>query len=282
MKHNKTRRNIEVPLTDIKPNVKNPRKDYNKRELEELKSSLQSMGQIHNIVIDDKGVILAGHRRYFCAKELGWNTIRADIKTGLTSFEKSALMISSNVTQKHFNAWDNREAIARIYWDEFLEEYPVNDRDKGYSAFARHLGLSSAYVGKIIEFHNKENEPLLERFKKANIKDMTVIDTVLSAKKDLRPALTRAVVDKAKIVNKFNTKNDVRDFVRALKRKLNRDSLIHTHKASFPIWIREINKLGYELDDEVIQKGKEEDLKKLKTAIEKNIIKFYEKLCKIV
>ena len=74
VKWKQSKKNVDVPLDLLKPNFKNPRKgEYDKGKLEELKTSLDSMGQFNAVKIDENGVLLAGHRRYQAAKELGWD-----------------------------------------------------------------------------------------------------------------------------------------------------------------------------------------------------------------
>ena len=114
--------NKDVLIKDIKPNLKNPRKGmYDKRDLEELKQSLEAMGQITPIKIDEKGYILAGHRRFQAAKELDWTSLKTQVMRGLSEFKKSVIMFSDNATQKKFNAWDMRKSIYDLYWNEFCE-----------------------------------------------------------------------------------------------------------------------------------------------------------------
>ena len=122
MKFRESKKSVDVAIKDMKPNPKNPRKNYDKQEMESLGQSMKSMGQLTACIIDEDGNILAGHRRYHEAKELGWKTLKCDIKVGLTTFEKSAVLISSNGslktieqnTKRSFAAcWTNTPLISR-------------------------------------------------------------------------------------------------------------------------------------------------------------------------
>ncbi len=280
MKWNKEQTNVDVGLSDMHPNPKNPRKKYDKQEMEELKLSLQSMGQLNSCILDATGNILVGHRRHFASKELGWKTLRCDIKCNLSEFDKSAIMISSNSTQIHFSCWEHREAIARIYWDEFLEEYsPKTGNDKGYTTFSKKLGLSSSYVAKIVEASRGENKKNLKALKDANV-DTDTTDVVLTAPKDLRGYLTDVAVRRQKKVKDMGSSSRVRIYVRAAKRKAIIEASDKISKSKFKHWIEAFEDIGFELGDYIIEKSDEEDLKRLEITIRKRIIRFYNKLKK--
>ncbi len=279
MKWNESKKNIDIKLSDMKPNPNNPRKKYNKQEMEELKLSLQSIGQLNNCILDEKENILVGHRRHFAAKELGWKTLRCDIKYGLSKFKKSAIMISSNSTQVHFNIWEHREAIAKIYWDEFLEEYTPNGRDKGYSAFAKEMGMSVSYAKKIIESSSGENKKYYERLKKEGV-GADATDSILTAPIHLRGYLTDVAIKKQKQVKDRGSEGRVQSYIRAVKRKAILEESDTIDKRKFRIWIEKIEEVGLELGNHILEKSESEDLKKLEIAIRKHILGFYNKLAK--
>lgn len=136
----RTIKGITVALNKIKPNIKNPRKGkYARVGLGELKDSLELVGQLTPLKVDEDFVLLAGHRRLYAMKELDWKECRVEVLKGLTTFQKSAVLISDNATQEKFDAYDNREAIHDMYWNEFLEEYvPKNNVDKDTPNLQRH------------------------------------------------------------------------------------------------------------------------------------------------
>jgi hypothetical protein len=282
MEWNQAKKNVNVNLMDMKPNPKNPRKDYSKTEMKELKENLQSLGQKSNCVLDHKGIILVGHRRHFAAKQLGWETLICNIEGPDTSiFEKSAIMLSSNVTQLKFNAWEHREAVSNIYWNEFLEEYkPRGQKDKGYSSFARKMGLSPSYVKKIVEAEVGENKTYYDKMKKAGA-GLDTVDEVLTAPEHLRGYLVEEAVKRQIRTKGMESNKRRRDFIRGIKRKaILEDTRAIIDKRTFRVWIDKIEEIGVELDDYIIEQGNEEDLIKLELAIRKHILGFYNKLVK--
>ena len=58
-------------LTNIKPNPVND-EIYSQTDLEDLKLSLQTHGQLEPLVVNNDLVIISGHRRYFSMMQLGW------------------------------------------------------------------------------------------------------------------------------------------------------------------------------------------------------------------
>lgn len=280
MKYTKDEKNVKIKIKDIIPNPKNPRKKYDKIEMEQLKASLESIGQMNNCEIEENGYLLKGHRRHFAATELGWDTLNCDIVVGLSPFEKSARMVSDNVTHIHFNAWENRESIARIYWDEFLEEYtPKSNKDKGYTKFAEKMGLSVPHVKKIIESTKGENKRFFEQMKDAKVAPNT-IDEVLTAPKDLRSYLADVAIRRTKKDKNMSSNKRIREYVRATKRKALLESSDFIDKRKFKLWIERIEALGFELGDHILEKGSEDSLKDLEIAIRKHILGFYGKLIK--
>lgn len=267
---------MKIKINLIKPNIKNPRKRYDKGELEELKLSLQSMGQLNPCIVDEKYILLSGHRRHFAAKELGWKELDCIVKKGLSTFEKSAILVSANSTQISFNAWESREAISRIYWDEFLEEYhPRSSKDKGYSTFSNKMGLSITHIRKIVESTKKENKSYYERLKAANCSPNTV-DEVMSAPKHLRTYLTDAAIKRKEEIKDMGS-DRTRDYIRAEKRKAQLLEKDNIHTSKFRVWIDRIEALNFEFDEVIIEKGDWDDLKKLKKSL-KPLAKFYNKL----
>lgn len=71
----------KVALAQIKPAEYNPR-TITDEELEGLKHSLLTFGQVENLVINKDGTLISGHQRYKAMTALGWEEalcIRLDI-----------------------------------------------------------------------------------------------------------------------------------------------------------------------------------------------------------
>ena len=64
----------ERSLDTIKPYDNNPR--YNDAGVDAVASSIREFGFRVPIVVDEQGVIIAGHTRYLALRELGWKVLR--------------------------------------------------------------------------------------------------------------------------------------------------------------------------------------------------------------
>lgn len=276
-KYRKSKNNVLVPLKDIKPNIKNPRKGtYERREMALLKHSLVSMGQITPIIIDEEGVILGGHRRFQAMKELGWEEARCDIRAGLTPFEKSAVMFSDNTVRQSFNAWDSRKAVADVYWNEFCHEHKFkNENDRGLTAFANKLGISVAMVHKIIKSMDVENQRLVNKLRKAKL-GTSVVDEVLNAPKKERSSLANKVIKwKANGWSDVRIRDDLTATRKHLKVKKQVEKL---HPAFFKTTYGRIESLGYILTKELFKKMDLEQRRTMKMLIKQNILPMWKLL----
>ena len=74
----------ELNIIEVEPNPDQPRKEFDKERLEDLKSSIAEIGVILPIIVTKKEsgryLIIAGERRWRAAKLAGLKTIPAIIK----------------------------------------------------------------------------------------------------------------------------------------------------------------------------------------------------------
>jgi nitrogen fixation NifU-like protein len=83
-------------ITELSLDPSNVRK-HSRRNIDAIKASLRKFGQQKPIVVDAKGIVLAGNGTLTAAQELGWTKI--DItRTELTGVEATAFAIADNRT----------------------------------------------------------------------------------------------------------------------------------------------------------------------------------------
>lgn len=85
------------------------------RNLDAIKGSLARFGQQKPIVVDARGVVVAGNGTLAAAKALGWRTVKA-VRTNLIGAEATAFAIADNRTAE-LAEWDDaalREQLAAI------------------------------------------------------------------------------------------------------------------------------------------------------------------------
>ena len=79
----------------LKPDPRNAR-THPKRQLEQIKASIKEFGFTNPILIDEQGVIIAGHGRLRAAKEAGLAEVPTIVLAGLTDGKKRALRLADN------------------------------------------------------------------------------------------------------------------------------------------------------------------------------------------
>ena len=98
-----------ISLDALKPNPRNAR-THSKRQIRQIADSIKTYGFTVPVLIDDAGVLLAGHGRMEAARFLGLKTVPAILVEGLSEAKKRALMLADNKIATNAG-WD-RKALA--------------------------------------------------------------------------------------------------------------------------------------------------------------------------
>jgi DNA modification methylase len=93
-----------VILNDLKPNPRNAR-THSKRQIKLIAESLKAFGFVNPILIDEDGMIIAGHGRVAAAKRIGMTEVPALRIEHLSDDEKRAYVLADN------------QLAARAGWD---------------------------------------------------------------------------------------------------------------------------------------------------------------------
>lgn len=108
-------RRLLLPIDTLTPDPANARL-HPERSIEGIKASLLRFGQRKPIVVDERGVTIAGAGVLMAAKALGWSKVAA-VRCELTGAERTAYAIADNRVAE-LSTWD-REALTRM-----LKELP--------------------------------------------------------------------------------------------------------------------------------------------------------------
>ena len=107
----KTEIGIEYRLTDsLTPYARNAR-THSKAQIEQIAGSISAFGFINPIIIDETGMIVAGHARVLAAKELGLVQVPVIPIDHLSKDEKRAYILADNKLAESAG-WD--EGLLRI------------------------------------------------------------------------------------------------------------------------------------------------------------------------
>lgn len=136
----------EVPITNVHPDPEQPRKSFDKSELEDLASSIKQHGILQPIVVvanNDNGfVIVAGERRYRAAKLAGLSNIPVIIRS-LSDQHKLEISLIENLQRRDLNAIETATAYLKLR-DQFnltLEEIGQRVGKRSTSAVSNTLRL---------------------------------------------------------------------------------------------------------------------------------------------
>lgn len=102
---------MQIPIEEIRVRQR-ARKEF--IEIDELAESLNRIGLLNPIIVDQNKVLIAGQRRLEAAKKLGWKTIEARV----LSLEDGSLAldieIEENVQRQQFSDEELLNAFRRL------------------------------------------------------------------------------------------------------------------------------------------------------------------------
>lgn len=118
-------------IGDLRPNPRNAR-THSKRQIRDLAKAIEAVGFIGVIVVDDTGMILAGHARHAAAELIGMKTIPTICVTGLSNERVRAFVLADNKFSERAG-W-NREILAQEL-EELSILLPALDLDLSLTGF---------------------------------------------------------------------------------------------------------------------------------------------------
>ena len=105
-------------IGELTPYPRNARR-HSRKQLRKIADSLQRFGWTNPILIDENGMVLAGHGRLEAARMLGWDTIETICLAGFSEQEKRAYILADNRIAEEAG-WD-RELLA-IEFSTLIED----------------------------------------------------------------------------------------------------------------------------------------------------------------
>ncbi len=148
---------LEVELSKIQPNPNQPRKNFDKTALEELRDSIKIHGVIQPIVlakhIDGGYIIIAGERRFRASQMAGLKCIPAIVKD-YTERQIKEIALIENLQREDLNPIETARALKEVMLEYNMTQDELADRiGKSRSAIANTLRLLSlsSEVLKLVE-----------------------------------------------------------------------------------------------------------------------------------
>ena len=133
---------VEIPLTEIRSNPYQPRKEFDEQSLREFAESIKEHGVIQPIIVKKsiKGYeIIAGERRTRASKMAGKETIPAIIRE-FTDQEMMEIALIENIQREDLNPIEEAEALAKI----------IEANNMTQEEAAKKFGKSRSYITNIL------------------------------------------------------------------------------------------------------------------------------------
>ena len=140
--------NMEVSL--IQPNENQPRQEFEKDSLDDLKDSIKKYGVIQPIVVrkkDDKYEIIAGERRWRAAKAAKLKEIPCIIKE-VDDKQAIKLALIENIQRQNLNPIEEAYAFKGL-----MKEYKLTQEE-----VAEAVGKSRSYIANTVRLLNLDKE----------------------------------------------------------------------------------------------------------------------------
>ena len=153
---------VELKLTEVEPNIKQARKEFNYKKLEELAESIKTFGVVQPIIVAKKDThyeIIAGERRWRASKLANLKTIPAIIKED-EELENVHISIIENVQRENLNAIEKAQG-----YKDAIEKYNMTPED-----FAKKIGKSKSSITDVLEILNLD-ERVIELARKENLSE---------------------------------------------------------------------------------------------------------------
>ena len=123
-------------MEDIRPYPNNPRR--NDGAVDAVAESIRQCGYVAPIIVDEDGVILAGHTRYKALKKLGYETADVLVKFGMTEEKKKKYRLLDNKTSE-LAGWD----FAML--EDELSELDFDGFDFGFDAVPQEADFADLF-----------------------------------------------------------------------------------------------------------------------------------------
>ena len=137
------------PTSALKPDPRNAR-THPKRQIDQLVQSIREFGFTNPILVDEAGVLIAGHGRLRAAKELGLADVPVITLEGLSDAQKKALRLADNKIALNAG-WDLE--ILKLELDE------LSTLDVGFDVTV--TGFSSGEIDVVLKPANDPDDEVI-------------------------------------------------------------------------------------------------------------------------
>jgi len=146
----------KVSIKDIKRNKFQPRKDFNKENLEDLTNSIREQGVIQPILVrpdkNDNGKyeIIAGERRWLASQNAGLHEVPVVI-ADIDDVKSLEFAIIENVQRQDLNSVEEARGYQRL----------TNEFEYNHEKLSKFIGKSRSYIANSLRMLSLPNDILL-------------------------------------------------------------------------------------------------------------------------
>ncbi len=137
---------VDLKISDVEPDVNQPRKIFDDDKLDELAESIKEHGVIQPIIVSKKDnfyQIIAGERRWRASKKVGLKTIPAIVREYDERKTREVSLIE-NIQRQNLNPIETAKAIK-----ELMEEHDMTQED-----ISKTLGKSRSSIANTLRVLN--------------------------------------------------------------------------------------------------------------------------------
>ena len=235
---------VEIPLTEIRSNPYQPRKDFDEISLSEFAESIKEHGVIQPIIVKKsiKGYeLIAGERRTRASKMAGKVTIPAIIRD-MSDQEMMEIALIENIQREDLNPIEEAEAFSKIIsTNNITQEEAARKFGKSRSYITNLLGLlnlpeqTKKYVqeNKITMGHAKVLSKLSDSDEINRLSNQIIEDSLsVRETEKLTSGLDVAKKNKIKRASSYNAKHAIYEGI--MREKIGTKVKISTKKIEIP------------------------------------------------
>jgi len=185
---------MEVAISDISLTGWNPRKNFNKDALDELKKSIKEHGILEPLVVrphNGSYQLVAGERRYRAAKELGLEKVPVVVQH-LDDRSVKEIMLLENLQREDLSPLEEAEALQVLLQDGTTQE-----------ELGKKLGKSQAWIAnrvRLLQAPDELKDLLISReISPKHVITLLPFTEYATFKKDILPKLREVIKEKGRI-----------------------------------------------------------------------------------
>jgi ParB family transcriptional regulator, chromosome partitioning protein len=143
---------VNINFSAITPNQFQPRKEFNKEEIESLSQSISTHGLLQPVLVRQKSAdsyeIISGERRFRALRALGRETIPCVIRQNVSDREITEMALVENIQREDLNDIEKADAFQQL----------ILNHDYSHEQLAKQIGKSRTTITNTLRLLNLPEE----------------------------------------------------------------------------------------------------------------------------